>query len=75
MDAIYDKDGNVLQVVDVVYGFIKAMASEASKDIDDVYIAVYEYNDTWIEMYEARDNGYDGLDLCEVGKSIKVNNR
>ena len=70
---IFDKDGKALHIADVIYSFIKAKAEIANKDIDDVYVSAYTFKDTWIEMFEAVDNGYDGLDLNQFGEAVKVN--
>ena len=70
---LYLPNGKALHIADVIYSFIKAKAEIANKDIDDVYVSAYTFKDTWIEMFEAVDNGYDGLDLNQFGEAVKVN--
>ena len=70
---IFDKEGNKLEMADAIYSFLKDKAEESGKDIEDLYVSAYTFKDTWIETFEATDNGYDGTDLCQVGKGIKVN--
>lgn len=70
---IFDKDGKALNIVDIVYNYIKDKAEKANKNIEDVYISAYTFENTWIEIFEAVDNGYDGIELNQFGKADKVN--
>lgn len=76
---IFDKDGNVLPIADVIYSFIKDIADKSKKDVEDVYIGVdigYPKSESiWIYTTESIDNGYDGIDLREFGTSIKTNRK
>ena len=74
---IFDKDGKVLHIADVIYSFIKDSAERSNKDIEDVYVGVDvgfpKGKPTWIYTTESVDNGYDAIDLNEFGKPVKVN--
>lgn len=75
---IFDKNGNVLHITDVIYSFIKNVAEENNKDIEDVLVGVdvgFPKGNTsvWIYTTEPVDNGYDAIDLKGFGKPIKVN--
>lgn len=37
---IFDKDGKALHIADVIYSFIKNVAEENNKDIEDVLVGV-----------------------------------
>lgn len=73
---IFDKNGNALNVADVIYGFIKDRAKKAKKDIEDVFVGVDvgfpKGKPIWVYTTESVNNGYDGIDLNEFGDSIKV---
>jgi len=67
-----------LAVADVIYNFIKDRAEKNNKDIEDVYVCVhigFPKGEKWIHTTESVDNGYDGLDLYEFDKSIKINGK
>ncbi len=75
---IFDKDGKALHIADVIYSFIKNVAEENNKDIEDVLVGVdvgvsKEKTPVWIYTTEPVDNGYDAIDLHNFGKPIKVN--
>ena len=74
---IFDKDGKVLHIADVIYSFIKDCAERSDKDIEDVYVGVDvgfpKGTPIWIHTVESCDNGYDAIDLKGFGNSIKVN--
>ena len=74
---IFDKDGKALHIADVIYNFIKNVAEENNKDIEDVLVGVdvgvsKEKTPVWIYTTEPVDNGYDAIDLHNFGKPIKV---
>ena len=75
---IFDKNGNVLHITDVIYSFIKNVAEENNKDIENVLVGVdvgFPKGNTsvWIYTTEPVDNGYDAIDLKGFGIPIKIN--
>ena len=73
---IFDKSGKSLHIADVIYNFIKNVAEENNKDIEDVLVGVdvgCSKGNVWIYTTEPVDNGYDAIDLKDFGKPIKVN--
>ena len=75
---IFDKSGKALNISDVIYCFIKNVAKENNKDIEDVLVGVdvgspKGKTSVWIYTTEPVDNGYDAIDLNDFGKPIKVN--
>ena len=77
MTKAFDKDGNELDIAEVIYNFIQDRAEESRKDIEDIFVGVdigFPKGKTpiWIHTVESVDNGYDGIDLVEFGESIKV---
>lgn len=73
---IFDKSGKALHIADVIYSFIKNVAEENNKDIEDVLVGVdvgVLKRNVWIYTTEPVDNGYDAIDLNDFGKPIKVN--
>ena len=73
---IFDKSGKSLHIADVIYSFIKNVAEENNKDIEDVLVGVdvgVSKTPVWIYTTEPVDNGYDAIDLHNFGKPIKVN--
>jgi hypothetical protein len=71
---IFDKDGKALNIEDVIYNYIKAKAESSNKSIEEVYVGVWIFKKTWLQTYEAIDNGYDAIDLCEFGKEVEIKN-
>jgi len=74
---IFDKEGNSLNIADVIYSFIKDRAENNRKDIEDVYVGIdvgFPKGKTpiWIYTVESKDNGYDAIDLIEFGDSLKT---
>lgn len=74
---IFDKNGNPLNVADVIYGFIKGRAEGNKIDIEDVYIGVdvgfpEGKAPIWISTYQSVDTGYDSMNLNEFGDPVKV---
>ena len=75
---IFDKSGKALHISDVIYSFIKNVAEENNKDIEDVLVGIdvgFPKGKTpvWIYTTELVDNRYDAIDLSNFGKPIKVN--
>jgi hypothetical protein len=69
---IFDKDGNALNLGDIIYSFIKDMAIKHKKEIEDVYIGLD--NSKWnkhkgpsIYMVELKDNSYDAKYVFSFG--------
>ena len=59
---IFDKDGNKLELVDLIYGFMKAEAEKLNKDIEDIYMGVDRgLKNNYLEIIELCDNGYDAV--------------
>jgi hypothetical protein len=69
---IFDENGKELNIANVIYRYIKANAEAANINIEDVYVGVYQFKKTWIECYEAVDNGYDATDLNCFGEMDEV---
>lgn len=73
---IFDKNGKVLNIADVMYSFIKNMAEEHNKDVEDVYVGVEvgssKDKPTWIHIAESVYNGCDAVELYSFGNPIKV---
>ena len=73
---IFDKDGNVLDITNIIYGFIKDRAEKNNKDIEDVYVGVeigFPRGSISIHTVECVENGYDAVVLNNFGDSIKLN--
>jgi len=74
---IFDKNGKVLHIADIIYSFIKDKAEKNNKDIEDICVSVdigfTKDKPIWVYTTESVDNGYDAIDLIEFGKPIKVN--
>lgn len=77
---IFDKNGNALDIADVIYSFIKDRADKHNKDIEDVYIGFD--NSHWnkhkapsIYTVEITCNSNDGKDVISFGHDdvLKVN--
>ena len=73
---IFDKDGNKLNVADVIYEFINDTATKHGKSIEDVFIGVDvgfpKGTPIWVHTVESVDNGYDALELIEFGETYKT---
>ena len=72
---IFDKDGNKLELADLIYDFMKDVADKSNTDIEDVVIGVYtnhKNTTNFIESYELVDNGYDGYNIESIGELGKV---
>ena len=70
--AIFDKDGNKLNVADVIYTFIDDVADKNNKHIDDVYIGADGGKFKCISTYEEIDGEYDDSYLQSFGKDLKA---
>ena len=75
---IFDKEGNKLNIADIMYDFIKERAESNKKDIRDICVRVDigfpAGTPIWITTAESVDNGYDATDLIEFGEPLKTNN-
>ena len=75
---LFDKDGKALDIADVIYSFIKDVADKSKKDIEDVYVGVdvgfpKGKAPIWVHTVESVDNGYDAINLVDLGHNLKTN--
>ena len=77
---IFDKDGNVLHIADVIYSYMKQLSDKHDKNIEDVYLGYdpskwNKYKAPSIFAVTVEDNGYDAKDVYAFGDEdvIKVN--